>query len=163
MAADPPSEYRTGCDPRTLRDALGCFATGVTVVTCLDGYQWARGGRAGPALGMAAFASHHVRLALLPFRLDTDGTGYVACVREVERGVHPEFGPWERPVVQLFRLDRDGLKLLQESKVVNARDVQGLLSWTGRAAAAAGGRGRERTGRHPSRRAGCRRRRCWRP
>jgi len=36
--ADPVdiSEYRTGSDPRTLRDALGCFATGVTVVTCLD-------------------------------------------------------------------------------------------------------------------------------
>lgn len=31
-----PSEYRTGSDSRTLRDALGCFATGVTVVTCLD-------------------------------------------------------------------------------------------------------------------------------
>jgi flavin reductase (DIM6/NTAB) family NADH-FMN oxidoreductase RutF len=30
-------EYRTGHDPRTLRDALGCFATGVTVVTALDG------------------------------------------------------------------------------------------------------------------------------
>jgi len=30
-------EYRTGSDPRTLRDALGCFATGVTVVTCIDG------------------------------------------------------------------------------------------------------------------------------
>lgn len=28
-------EYRTGHDPRTLRAALGCFATGVTVVTCL--------------------------------------------------------------------------------------------------------------------------------
>ena len=27
--------------------------------------------------GMAAFASHHVRLALVPFRLDTDRTGYV--------------------------------------------------------------------------------------
>ncbi len=35
MADQPqPSEYRTGSDPRTLRDALGCFATGVTVVTC---------------------------------------------------------------------------------------------------------------------------------
>ena len=32
----PSSEYRTGSDSRTLRDALGCFATGVTVVTCLD-------------------------------------------------------------------------------------------------------------------------------
>ena len=29
-------EYRTGSDSRTLRDALGCFATGVTVVTCFD-------------------------------------------------------------------------------------------------------------------------------
>ena len=36
--ADQPvkHEYRSGHDPRTLRDALGCFATGVTVVTCLD-------------------------------------------------------------------------------------------------------------------------------
>jgi flavin reductase (DIM6/NTAB) family NADH-FMN oxidoreductase RutF len=36
--ADQPTtqEYRTGHDPRTLRDALGCFATGVTVVTCLS-------------------------------------------------------------------------------------------------------------------------------
>jgi flavin reductase (DIM6/NTAB) family NADH-FMN oxidoreductase RutF len=32
-----PREYRTGSDPRTLRDALGGFATGVTVVTCFDG------------------------------------------------------------------------------------------------------------------------------
>ena len=32
-------EYRTGSDPRTLRDALGCFATGVTIVTCIDGQQ----------------------------------------------------------------------------------------------------------------------------
>lgn len=36
MAVDPLAEYRTGSDPRTLRDALGCFATGVTVVTCRD-------------------------------------------------------------------------------------------------------------------------------
>ena len=35
--ADQPThqEYRSGHDPRTLRAALGCFATGVTVVTCL--------------------------------------------------------------------------------------------------------------------------------
>jgi flavin reductase (DIM6/NTAB) family NADH-FMN oxidoreductase RutF len=39
--ADPTTkgEYRSGHDPRTLRDALGCFATGVTVVTCLDDDQ----------------------------------------------------------------------------------------------------------------------------
>ena len=29
-------EYREGSDPRTLRDALGCFGTGVTIVTTLD-------------------------------------------------------------------------------------------------------------------------------
>ena len=36
--ADHPTkdEYRSGHDQRTLRDALGCFATGVTVVTCLN-------------------------------------------------------------------------------------------------------------------------------
>ena len=35
--ADQPNrhEYRSGHDARTLRDALGCFATGVTVATCL--------------------------------------------------------------------------------------------------------------------------------
>jgi len=35
--ADQPikGEYRSGHDARTLRDALGCFGTGVTVVTCL--------------------------------------------------------------------------------------------------------------------------------
>ena len=38
MAADAAHrEYRTGSDPRTLRDALGCFATGVTVVTAQAG------------------------------------------------------------------------------------------------------------------------------
>jgi hypothetical protein len=35
--------------------------------------------------GMAAFASYHVRIALWPFRLDTDGTGYVDIPRSVER------------------------------------------------------------------------------
>jgi flavin reductase (DIM6/NTAB) family NADH-FMN oxidoreductase RutF len=35
MAEATKGEYRSGHDPRTLRDALGCFATGVTVVTCV--------------------------------------------------------------------------------------------------------------------------------
>lgn len=30
-----PSEYRAGSDTRTLRDAMGCFATGVTIVTAM--------------------------------------------------------------------------------------------------------------------------------
>lgn len=32
-----PLNYTAGADPRTLRDALGCFSTGVTVVTARDG------------------------------------------------------------------------------------------------------------------------------
>jgi len=39
-------EFRTGSDPRTLREALGCFATGVTVVTCFD--------QAGGPIGLTA-------------------------------------------------------------------------------------------------------------
>ncbi len=35
--------------------------------------------------GMAAFASHHVRLALFPFRLGTDRTGYVDIPRSLRR------------------------------------------------------------------------------
>jgi PA14 domain len=55
------------------------------------------------------------------FRLDEDSTGYALTLRDVQKGVHPEFGPWERPVLQLWRLDRDGWKLLQESKVEGCR------------------------------------------
>lgn len=29
-------EFKAGSDPRTLRDAMGCFATGVTIVTTID-------------------------------------------------------------------------------------------------------------------------------
>ena len=32
----PTPDHRSGSDSRTLRDALGCFGTGVTVVTTLD-------------------------------------------------------------------------------------------------------------------------------
>ena len=35
--------------------------------------------------GMAAFASHHVRLALFPFRLDTDRSGYVDIPHSLSR------------------------------------------------------------------------------
>ena len=35
--------------------------------------------------GMAAFASHHVRVALYPFRLDTDRTGYADIPRSLRR------------------------------------------------------------------------------
>jgi hypothetical protein len=57
----------------------------------------------------------------LLFRYAEDGTGYAVGLREIERGGDPKFGPWERPVLQLHRLDRDGWKLLQESKVPGCR------------------------------------------
>jgi hypothetical protein len=38
--------------------------------------------------GMAAFASYHVRLALFPFRLDTDPTGYVDIPHSLDRHRH---------------------------------------------------------------------------
>jgi hypothetical protein len=62
----------------------------------------------------------HAAAGLL-FRFREDATGYAVCLREVEKGTHPRFGPWERPVLQLFRFDPDGWKLLQESKVMGCR------------------------------------------
>ena len=61
----------------------------------------------------------------IALRVGEDATGYAVGIRDVEKGVHPDFGPWERPVIQLFRIDRDGWKLLQESKVIGCRS--GLL------------------------------------
>lgn len=46
--------YQAGSDPRTLRDALGCFATGVTVVTTLD--------EAGRPVGLTANSFSSVSL-----------------------------------------------------------------------------------------------------
>jgi flavin reductase (DIM6/NTAB) family NADH-FMN oxidoreductase RutF len=47
MSSQPTDrDYRSGTDSRTLRDALGCFATGVTVVTCID--------EAGDPVGLTA-------------------------------------------------------------------------------------------------------------
>jgi len=49
-------------------------------------------------------------------RVKDDGTGYVIGLREMEKGKD-----WERPVIQLHRMEKDGWKLLQESKVMNCR------------------------------------------
>ena len=76
----------------------------------------------------AEVAYHHDEAhaaAGILFRFREDFTGYAVGLREIEKGIHPEFGPWERPVLQLFRLDSDGWKLLQESKVLGCRS--GLL------------------------------------
>ncbi|HEY1123423.1 MAG TPA: hypothetical protein VGE67_17540, partial [Haloferula sp.] len=53
----------------------------------------------------------------IQFRIGEDRTGYAIGLREVEKGAD-----WERPVLQLFRMDREGgWKLLQESKVMGCR------------------------------------------
>lgn len=57
----------------------------------------------------------------LAFRLGEDGTGYILALREVEKGEHPQFGAWERPLLQLWRRDPNGMTLLQESKVMGSR------------------------------------------
>lgn len=62
----------------------------------------------------------HAASGLL-FRMADDFTGYAVCLREVEKGEHPKFGAWERPVIQLFRKDAGTWALLQESKVMGCR------------------------------------------
>ncbi|MBL9142516.1 MAG: hypothetical protein JNM99_02440 [Verrucomicrobiaceae bacterium] len=57
----------------------------------------------------------------LLFRVAEDFTGYAVCLRQAEKGSDPIHGPWERPVLQLFRIDNNGCKLLQESKVMGCR------------------------------------------
>ncbi|MEK7951954.1 PA14 domain-containing protein [Luteolibacter soli] len=53
----------------------------------------------------------------IQFRIGDDRTGYAVGLREVEKGED-----WERPLLQLFRMDREGgWKLLQESKVMHCR------------------------------------------
>src|SRR3546814_10538761 len=71
-------EYRAGSDARTFRDALGCFATGVTVVTavCPD----------GTPVGLTANSFTSVSLdppLLLVCVANSAGTG--AVLREAER------------------------------------------------------------------------------
>jgi putative tricarboxylic transport membrane protein len=56
------------------------------VVTCLDGYQMARKGRAGPALGIAAFGS---------FIAGTFGTILIMLMAPPLAGIALRFGPPE--------------------------------------------------------------------
>jgi hypothetical protein len=64
----------------------------------------------------APFASAGIQV-----RLGENGSGYAVGLREVERGVDPKWGPWERPLIQIFRMEKDGWKMLQEAKVMNCR------------------------------------------
>lgn len=65
-------EFKAGSDPRTLRDAMGCFATGVTIVTALDA--------AGVPVGLTANSFTSVSLdppLLLVCIANTAGTAVV--------------------------------------------------------------------------------------
>jgi flavin reductase (DIM6/NTAB) family NADH-FMN oxidoreductase RutF len=71
-------EYRTGSDSRTLRDALGCFATGVTVVTCLD--------EASHPVGLTA--NSFTSLSLDPPLLLVCVAKAAACAESMSRAQH---------------------------------------------------------------------------
>ena len=65
-------EFKAGSDPRTLRDAMGCFATGITIVTALDA--------AGTPVGLTANSFTSVSLdppLLLVCIANTAGTAPV--------------------------------------------------------------------------------------
>ena len=70
-------EYRAGSDARTFRDALGCFATGVTVVTAIDA--------AGQPIGLTAnsFTSVSLDPPLLLVCI-ANNAGSAAVLREAE-------------------------------------------------------------------------------
>lgn len=71
-------EYRAGSDARTFRDALGCFATGVTVVTAMNAD--------GQAIGLTAnsFTSVSLDPPLLLVCV-ANGAGSAAVLRSADR------------------------------------------------------------------------------
>ncbi len=66
-----------------------------SVVTCLDGYEMAKQGRAGPALGIAAIAS---------FVAGTIGVIGLTFLAPVMAGIAVDFGPPEYSALMLFAL-----------------------------------------------------------
>jgi flavin reductase (DIM6/NTAB) family NADH-FMN oxidoreductase RutF/pimeloyl-ACP methyl ester carboxylesterase len=71
------TEFRAGTDARTLRDALGCFATGITIITSRDG--------AGNPIGLTAnsFTSLSLDPPLLLVCV-ANGAGSAPVLREAE-------------------------------------------------------------------------------
>jgi len=96
--------YQAGSDPRTLRDALGCFATGVTVVTMRD--------EAGQPVGLTAnsFSSVSLDPPLILFCLARSSTN-LARFRQAEHfainvlhiGQQPMSGAFARSVADRFQ------------------------------------------------------------
>jgi flavin reductase (DIM6/NTAB) family NADH-FMN oxidoreductase RutF/pimeloyl-ACP methyl ester carboxylesterase len=73
-----PIEYTTGSDARTLRDALGCFGTGVTIITAID--------PDGKPIGLTAnsFTSVSLDPPLVLFCVD-NGAGSLPVLEAVDR------------------------------------------------------------------------------
>jgi hypothetical protein len=92
---DPHEVVRRHGSPETVAGWKGLVDTLLTTQSCAfhrnleisSRYAWIY--KFQPAYfkwaGMAAFASHHVRLALFPLRLDTDRTGYVDIPHSLHR------------------------------------------------------------------------------
>jgi flavin reductase (DIM6/NTAB) family NADH-FMN oxidoreductase RutF len=72
------AEFRAGSDARTLRDAMGCFATGITIVTAIDAQ--------GQPIGLTAnsFTSLSLDPPLLLLCI-ANGAGSAPALRSGER------------------------------------------------------------------------------
>jgi flavin reductase (DIM6/NTAB) family NADH-FMN oxidoreductase RutF/pimeloyl-ACP methyl ester carboxylesterase len=77
-----PLQYVSGSDPRALRDALGCFGTGVTVVTTMD--------EAGNPIGLTAnsFTSVSLDPPLILFSVANNSASLGAFIRARGFGVN---------------------------------------------------------------------------
>ena len=125
--------------------------------------------------GMAAFASHHVRLALFPLRLDTDRTGYVDIphslgrqralliedvntIRETNNAifddifwVHLAYVTADDGIERLRALLRSGAATTRPSSPASRRSTEDAVSWrTGRRPRRLGGRPTISSGRATS-------------
>lgn len=96
--------YQAGSDPRTLRDALGCFGTGVTVVTTLDA--------AGQPVGLTAnsFSSVSLDPPLILFCLARSSTNLERfrtaehfAINVLHIGQQPMSGVFARSAADRFR------------------------------------------------------------
>ena len=110
MAETTKGEYRSGHDPRTLRDALGCFATGVTVVTCVDEEERPAG------LTVNSFTSVSLEPPLVLFCAGIESDTWPR-IREAERFCVNVLGHHQRELALSFARkgsDRyDGVELIE--------------------------------------------------
>lgn len=90
---EPYPEYREGSDARTLRDALGCFATGVTIVTAMDAGQ----GGGGTPIGLTVNSFTSVSL---------DPPLLLVCIAN-DAGTAPILASAERFAVNMLQMGQE--------------------------------------------------------